>query len=215
MRLLALLVFAFAAPLAQAGARAQLDAFSQGVQGLSSTFEQRVYDPDKRLVEMATGTVKLNKPRQFRWEVLQPYPQLIVADGDHVWIHDPDLEQVTVRKQSLEEQGSPLSVLIDPTELERQFKVAEGAAGNGLQWLELAPRQAEDAPFERARLGFDAKGLAVMEMFDGLGQRTEVRFGAWQRNPPFARGAFSFTPPPGTEVVGEQIRAAEVIPLGE
>lgn len=215
MRLFALLVFVLAAPLAQAGARAQLDAFGQGVQGLSSTFEQRVYDPDKRMVEMATGTVKLNKPRQFRWEVLQPYPQLIVADGDHVWIHDPDLEQVTVRKQSLEEQGSPLSVLIDPTELERQFKVAEGASANGLSWLELLPRQAEDAPFERARLGFDAKGLAVMEMFDGLGQRTEVRFGAWRRNPPFATGTFAFVPPPGTEVVGEQIRAAEVIPLGE
>src|SRR5690606_10229289 len=164
--------------------------------------------------EMATGTVALRKPRQFRWEVLQPYPQLIVADGDHVWIHDPDLEQVTVRKQSLEEQGSPLAVLVDPTELERQFTVSEAGEAAGLAWLELLPRQPEDAPFERARLGFNGRGLAVMEMFDGLGQRTEVRFGDWQRDPVFAPGSFAFTPPEGTEVVGEQIRAAEVIPLG-
>lgn len=215
MRLFAFLLLAIAAPLAQAGARAQLDAFSGGVQGLETTFEQRVYDPDRRMVELATGKVGLNKPRQFRWEVLQPYPQLIVADGDHVWIHDPDLEQVTVRKQAHEEQGSPLAVLIDPAELERQFKVAEGAEADGLAWLELQPRQAEDVPFERARLGFDAQGLAVMEMFDGLGQRTEVRFGDWQRDPAFAPGSFAFTPPEGTEVVGEQIRAAEVIPLGD
>lgn len=215
MRLFAFLMLALVAPLAQAGARAQLDAFSGGVQGLSSTFEQRVYDPDQRLSEMATGTVALRKPRQFRWEVLQPYPQLIVADGDHVWIHDPDLEQVTVRKQSLEEQGSPLAVLVDPSELERQFAVSEDGEAGGLAWLQLLPRQPEDAPFERARLGFDGQGLAVMEMFDGLGQRTEVRFGEWKRDPGFAPGTFAFTPPEGTEVVGEQIRAAEVIPLGD
>lgn len=215
MRLIAFLLLLVAAPLAQAGARAQLDAFSGGVQGLSATFEQRVHDADGRLVEQSTGTVALNKPRQFRWEVTAPYPQLIVADGDHVWIHDPDLEQVTVRKQAHEEQGSPLAVLVDPTELERQFKVSEGGESAGLAWLELLPRQPEEAAFERARLGFDGQGLVVMEMHDGLGQRTEVRFGRWRRDPGFAPGTFAFTPPAGTEVVGEQIRAAEVIPLGD
>lgn len=204
------------APLASAGpARERFDAFSQGIQGLSAAFTQRVQDPDGRLVEESSGTVSLKAPRQFRWEYTAPFPQLIVADGDHVWIHDPDLEQVTVRNQSYEEQASPLAVLIDPAELERQFKVSEAGQGEGLQWLALSPRKPDDAPFARARLGFDAGGLAVMELFDTLGQRTEVRFSGWKRNPAFAADTFRFTPPPGTDVVGEVSEGAEVIPLGD
>ena len=126
MRRLTLLLLLLASPLVHADARAQLDAFSGGVKGLSADFRQRVYDPDGRLGEESTGTVQLRAPRQFRWEYLKPFPQLIVADGDHVWVYDPDLEQVNVRNQSAEENNSPLAVLIDPTELERQFKVKEG-----------------------------------------------------------------------------------------
>lgn len=215
MRLFLTACLLLAAPLAHAGAREKLDAFSGGVQGLSAQFQQRVYDPEGRMTESSSGSVALKAPRQFRWEYTQPFPQLIVADGDHIWIHDPDLEQVNVRNQSYEEQVSPLAVLIDPAELDRQFKVADGGAGQGLEWLELTPRKPDDAPFERARLGFGAAGLATMEMHDGLGQRTEVRFTGWKRNPAFASGTFAFTPPPGTDVVGEVSEGAEVIPLAE
>lgn len=214
MRLFVLLFLALAAPLANAGAREQLDAFGAGKQGMAADFQQRVYDPDGQMLESSSGKLQLRAPRQFRWEVVEPFPQLIVADGTHVWIHDPDLEQVTVRIQSHEEQGSPLSVLVDPSELERQFKVS-GHRADGLDWLELAPLKPEESPFEKARLGFDADGLVVMEMHDGLGQRTQVRFSDWQRNPAVAADTFSFTPPPGTEVVGEMAQAAEVMPLAD
>ena len=213
MRRLTFLFLLLASPLVHADARAQLDAFSGGVQGLSAEFRQRVYDPDGRLGEESTGTVQLRAPRQFRWEYLKPFPQLIVADGDHVWVYDPDLEQVNVRNQSYEEQGSPLAVLIDPAELDRQFKVREAGRGQGLEWLELVPHKPDAAPFERARLGFGATGLATMELFDGLGQRTEVSFSGWQRNPAFAADHFRFSPPPGVDVVGEVAESAEVIPL--
>ncbi|KFL37986.1 outer membrane lipoprotein chaperone LolA [Arenimonas donghaensis] len=215
MRLFVLLMLALAAPLANAGARDQLDAFGAGMQGMAADFRQRVYDPDGELLESSSGKLQLRAPRQFRWEVVEPFPQLIVADGTHVWIHDPDLEQVTVRIQSHEEQGSPLSVLVDPTELERQFKVSEAGQADGLAWLDLDPVKPAESPFEKARLGFDAKGLVVMEMHDGLGQRTQVRFSDWQRNPAVAADTFRFTPPPGTEVVGEKAQAAEVMPLAD
>lgn len=200
---------------AHAGARDKLDDFSRGIDGLSARFEQRVYASGGKLNETSTGNVKLKAPRQFRWEYEKPFPQLLVADGDHIWIYDPDMEQVTVRQQSLEEQNSPLAMLIDPGELERQFKVAEGGTGQGLEWLELTPKKPEEAPFERARLGFGASGLVKMEMYDGLGQRTVMGFSSWKRNPAFAPGTFSFKPPEGVDVVGEVAEGAEVIPLGE
>ena len=198
---------------ALAGARAQMDAFTKGLKGLDARFEQRVFDPNGRQAEVSSGTVKLSAPRQFRWEYLKPAPQLIVADGDHIWIYDPDLEQVTVRNQSFEEQGSPLAVLIDPTELDRQYKVSEGGKSGGLAWLVLVPKKADDAPFQKAQLGFGPTGLVRMELQDGLGQRTVIGFSGWRRNPGFAAGTFTFKPPAGVDVVGSVGQAAEVTPL--
>ena len=202
-----------ASPLVQAGAREKLQAFTGGLKGLDGRFEQQVFDPDGRGAKTSTGTVKLSAPRQFRWEYLKPSPQLVVADGDQVWIYDPDLEQVTVRNQSAEEQGSPLAVLIDPTELDRQYKVSEGGSAGGLDWLVLAPKKADEAAFKQARLGFGPTGLARMEMQDALGQRTVIGFGPWKRNPRFPPATFRFTPPKGTDVVGTPVQPAQVKPL--
>jgi outer membrane lipoprotein carrier protein len=217
MRSTARFLLALAALLASttafAGAREQLAAFSRNLSGLQGSFDQRVYDPNGRQSERSSGSVKLSAPRQFRWEYLKPSPQLIVADGDQVWLYDPDLEQVTVRPQSLEEQDSPLAVLIDPTELDRRYKVSEDGVAGGLGWLSLVPKQVDDAPFQKARLGFGAAGLVRMELFDTLGQRTVIGFSPWQRNPKFAPGTFRFVPPKGTDVVGTPIEHAQVRPL--
>lgn len=215
MRMLALVLFTLATTGAHAGARDRLDAFSKDIQGLSANFSQRVFSSDGVLKESSSGTVQLQAPRQFRWEYLKPFPQLLVADGDHIWIYDPDMEQVTVRQQSLEEQNSPLAMLIDPAEMQRQFVSKEGGKGQGLEWLDLTPRKPDEAPFDRARLGFGATGLVRMEMFDGLGQRTVMGFSAWKRNPTFAAGSFTFKVPEGVDIVGDVAPSAEIIPLRE
>jgi outer membrane lipoprotein carrier protein len=199
--------------IAHAGAREQMTKFSKNISGLNANFTQTVYNPAGKVSEKSTGFLKLKAPRQFRWQILKPYPQTIVADGDHLWIYDPDLEQVTVRKQSLEEQTSPLTVLIDPTELERQYKVSEVAKLDGIEWLQLLPKKTDDAAFEKALLGFNAQGLARIELFDGLGQRTLISFAQWQRNPKFSKTDFSFTPPKGTDVVGDVSPGATITPI--
>jgi outer membrane lipoprotein carrier protein len=192
------------AGVAHAGARDRLDSFTRGLKGLEGGFTQHVFDEGGRVRETSSGRVALAAPRLFRWEYQDPYPQLIVADGTTVWVHDPDLEQVTRRPQGGAEQDSPLAALIDPARLDRDYIIDDEGEADGLQWLLLRPRKAgEDASFESARLGFGAQGLARMEIVDALGQRTEIRFSGWKRNPAFAAGTFRFTPPPGVDVVGE------------
>lgn len=186
-----------------AGARDNLDAFSKGLKGLDGSFEQKLYDLDGRLKETSKGRIALSAPRLFRWEYATPYEQLIVADGEKVWVFDPDLDQVTVRPQGPEEQNSPLAALVDPARLERDFNVREGGEADGLSWLLLSPRDAEQASFSSARLGFSGQALVRMEVVDTLGQRTELAFSGWKRNPPFGRATFRFVPPAGVDVVGE------------
>lgn len=184
-----------------AGARDDLDAFTSGLKGLDGQFTQTVFDVNGKLKETSSGRVALSAPRLFRWEYVKPYEQLVIADGSKVWVYDPDLAQATVRPQGAEEQNSPLATLIDPARLDNDFNVVETGARGGLDWLELTPKMEDNATFQRARLGFDENGLAKMEVVDMLGQRTEIEFSGWKKNPAFAEGTFRYTPAEGVDVV--------------
>lgn len=200
----AVLATALLAGYAHAGARDELKSFTSGLKGLDGQFVQQVYDRGGKLKETSNGRVALSAPKLFRWEYRKPYEQLIVADGRKVWIYEPDLQQATVRDQGAEEQSSPLAALFEPAKLDARFNVKEGAAGAGLQWLLLTPKSQGDAGFQSARLGFGSAGLAKMEVVDAVGQRTEISFSGWKRNPAFATGTFKYAPGKDVDVVGER-----------
>ena len=187
-----------------AGGRESLNSFTKGLKGLDGQFNQQVFDSKGKRKETSSGRVALSAPRLFRWEYVKPYPQLIVADGRKVWVYDPDLKQVSTRVQGAEEQNSPLAALIDPQRLDRDFNVKDAGTQGGLEWLELTPKQDDDAGFQNARLGFDKTGLARMQILDALGQRTDISFSGWKRNPAFTAKTFRFTPPKGVDGVGAQ-----------
>lgn len=198
-------IAAIVLPLAAAASgRDDLTAFTRGLKGLDGRFAQKVFDPKGKLKESSAGRVAVSAPRLFRWEYQQPHPQLIVADGKKVWVYDPDLQQVTVKAQGTEEQNSPLAALIDPSRLDRDFTVEEAGSAGGLDWLTLKPRDENQASFQSAKLGFGEGGLARMEIVDALGQRTEIAFEGWRRNPSFAAGTFAYKPPQGVDVIGEE-----------
>ena len=210
MRILLMLALLAGAGAAHAAdtARAQLDAFAQNLHSLSGNFNQTVYDANGRSSQTARGALALQAPRQFRWDTQAPYKQVIVADGKKVWIYDPELEQVTVRDQGTQEAHSPLTVLTDLSQLDRDFKAGEQGERDGLQWLRLISR-AKDPQFEYADIGFANDAPRRMVFKDTLGDRTEIVFTDWQRNPKLPADTFIFTPPKGTDVVGDTAPTAE------
>ncbi|RNF83349.1 outer membrane lipoprotein chaperone LolA [Montanilutibacter psychrotolerans] len=197
------LTLALLAGNALAGGRDDLNTFTRGLTGLDGQFSQQVFDASGKLKESSSGKLALSAPRLFRWEYQRPYPQLIIADGRNVWVHEPDLQQVTKRPQGAEEQNSPLAALIDPSKLDAQYVVRDAGNANGLNWLTLAPKEGGDASFRSARLGFANASLVRMDVVDALGQRTEISFSGWHRNPSFPAGTFRYTPARGVDVIGE------------
>lgn len=198
-----MLACSLATSTALAGARDDLKTFTSGLKGLDGQFTQQVFDANGNRKENSSGRVALSAPRLFRWEYAKPYEQLIIADGKTVWVYDPDLQQVTRRAQGAEEQNSPLAALIDPSKLDKDYRISEGGSSDGLDWLVLTPAAPGDNAFRTAKLGFNSNGLAQMQVVDAFGQRTELSFSGWKRNPGFAAGTFSYTPPQGVDVVGE------------
>ena len=200
--LLVALLFFTGTAFAATGARARLDAFAAGLHSLRGDFSQTVYDSHGNITGSSHGLLALQAPRLFRWEVTDPYQQLIVADGRKVWVYEPDLQQVTVRDQGAEEAHSPLTVLTDLSQLDTEFKASDAGNRDGLEWLRLVSRS-KDPQFEYAEIGFDATGPRRMVFKDTLGNKTEIAFTRWERNPGLPADTFSFVPPKGTDVVGD------------
>jgi outer membrane lipoprotein carrier protein len=192
--------------------RARLDAFAKGTVSVSANFEQQVLDPKGGEGKSSHGNLALKAPRLFRWETTAPYQQLIVADGEKVWIYDPDLEQVSVRSQGSEEAHSPLTVLTDLSQLDRDFVATEQGEHDGLTWLRLKSKD-KDPQFNYCDLGFDGGALQRMRFEDTLGNSTEIHFSNWQHNPTLAADTFKFSPPKGADVIGDATPAAQVFPV--
>lgn len=213
LRVLLLLtgLIAFSAHAADS-ARARLESFSKGIRVVSAHFEQAVTGAKGQRGEESSGTLALKAPRQFRWQTTTPFEQLIIADGNRVWIYDPDLEQVSVRSQGAEEAHSPLSVLTDLSRLDDEFVASESGEREGLRWLKLVSK-ASEPEFAFAELGFDKDSLVRMRFEDSLGNTTEIRFSDWRREPKLPADTFSFTPPAGVDVVGDPGQDAEVFPI--
>ena len=188
--------------LAEAGAVDQLHQFLTSTRTLKADFSQMVIGKNGRKPQQSSGTVAISRPGKLRWEILKPYPQLVVGDGEKVWIHDPDLQQVTVRKAGQAIGGSPAALLSGSNELEKNFTLTEAGEAEGMAWVE-ATSKAGDSGFEKVRLGFAGKDLKAMELQDSFGQTTHIRFNKIERNPPLPASTFKFVPPAGADVVGE------------
>lgn len=188
--------------LARAGAVDQLHDFLKSTRTLKADFSQMIIGKNGRKPQQSSGTVAISRPGKLRWEILKPYPQLVVGDGEKIWVHDPDLQQVTVRKAGQAIGGSPAALLSGSNELEKNFTLKEAGEAEGLAWVEATPK-AGDSGFEKVRLGFAGNDLKAMELQDSFGQTTLIRFAKIERNPALPAATFKFTPPAGVDVVGE------------
>jgi outer membrane lipoprotein carrier protein len=202
MRLVLFLAVLFSAS-AEAAAIDRFKAFVRGTQSARADFEQKVYDRNGRPSQESKGSFVFQRPGLFRWVYAKPVDQVIVGDGERVWIHDRELNQVTVRKLTRALGSTPAALLAGSADIEKAFELAEAGTRDGLEWLEAKPRERE-AGFERIRMGFDATGVKAMELSDHFGQTTVLRFTNLVRNPNVERSEFRFEPPKNADVLGEK-----------
>ena len=72
--------------------------------------------------------------------------------------------------------ATPAALLSGNQDVERTFTWKDLPAADGLDWLSTRRRSTTDATFTEIRIGFDAKGLAALELIDAFGQKSVVRF---------------------------------------
>jgi outer membrane lipoprotein carrier protein len=193
----------FLSGIVNAAAIERFKAFAKGTQTARGTFEQKVYDRDRRLSQESKGSFAFQRPGKFRWVYDKPVDQVIVGDGDRVWIYDRGLAQVTVRKVARALGSTPAALLAGSTDVEKAFELADAGTKDGLEWLDAKPRDRE-AGFEKIRMAFNAAGLQAMELTDNFGQTTILRFTALEPNAKVDAKEFRFEAPKGADVLGEK-----------
>jgi len=180
-----------------------LNQFHKNVKSLKAEFTQVLLDADLNMVQESSGQVWIERPGLFRWEYKKPYPQIIVADGNRIWIYDPELEQVTVKKESDAIGSAPALVLSGKRPLADDFDIQELGRKDDFTWVKLIPKK-EDTDFSEITVAFNKKVITLLELTDRLGQRTKIIFKDLVTNTVHDKSRFEFVAPPGTDIIGKE-----------
>ncbi|MCC7278747.1 MAG: outer membrane lipoprotein chaperone LolA [Chromatiaceae bacterium] len=190
--LLALTSIALAAPSGEA----RLKDYLKGLNTLTSEFHQYTLSADGGRMIESEGTFYLQRPGRFRWEYRAPMEQVIVADGDRVWLHDIELDQISHQSQSSALDGTPAQLLASNEPIDRHFEIVTWDPGDGRDWVELQPKKA-DGQVTRIRIGFIGEALDTLLMEDSFGQITRFSFLDTKRNPKLDAKLFKLDRPIG------------------
>jgi outer membrane lipoprotein carrier protein len=192
-------LLACSALVARADALDTLREFVRDVQSGRAAFTQTVTSADGQKKRSSSGSFEFARPNRFRFAYAKPFEQLIVSDGQKVWIHDLDLNQVSVRRLDKALGATPAALLAGAS-LDKEFELAAQPPQGGIDWVMATPRQ-KDGAFQSMRIGFRGKELAAVEILDGFGQRSLLQFSQYAANVALPEAAFRFVPPPGADVI--------------
>ena len=187
---------------ASAGGLDDFLAFNSSSKTATGRFDQQVFDHSGKPVETASGTFAFQRPGRFRWTYDKPHKQVLVGDGAKLWIYDPDLNQVVVRKLDQALGATPAALLAGDDSLEKNFELTDGGKSGDEEFVDAKPR-AGDSGFASIRIGLKGNLPRTMELHDSFGQVTQLSFGAFERNAAVDAALFRFVPPQGADVVGE------------
>lgn len=179
----------------------ELTELLKGYERYSAEFEQVTKGDNARRPDVSTGKMYIARPGKFRWETQTPFPQLIISDGQHLWIYDPDLEQATRKPVNPKEANAAALILNgNVQELAQQYSINMPIAQNNERLFDLLPKE-QNSNFQRIRIYFSEGVMTELMLQDLLGQQTTIMLRNPQVNGDMPAKAFEFTPPEGTDII--------------
>lgn len=204
------LTLAFASMSVQADAAHELQQKLSNITSYKASFKQDVRDEFNRVLDSSSGYFELQRPKQFRWAVEEPYEQVIVADGENLWQFDKDIEQINVSALDASLKTTPAAILTQSkVDIVHNYNVAEIATDSEQSSLFQLSSKAEDALFERMLIEFKNDNLVALHVNDNLGQVTSIEFNDVQLDLDFDGDHFTFEAPDGVDVIDNRGKVAE------
>ncbi|WP_227369777.1 outer membrane lipoprotein chaperone LolA [Halomonas sp. M20] len=183
-------------------AASRLTSLLEPLETYSAGFEQQILDSSGSRLQSAEGSMLLARPGKFRWEVDEPYKQVVVSDGEEIYLYDPDLSQVTVQPLDTRVTHTPALLLSGSADaLADDYEVARQQQG-ATETFSLIPKS-PDTLFEQLKLVFHSEQLKGLRMNDSTGQQTAISFQNPQHNQSIEPSTFEFEIPEGVDVIRE------------
>jgi outer membrane lipoprotein carrier protein len=183
---------------------ARADRALASISTLQADFVQRAVNPILEKTEIGHGTLYYRAPGKYRIEYVYPKGDVVVDDGEWVWIYLPSSQPGQVIRQPADGSGgaNPLTYLRD---LRSMYDVAEAGSeaisGEVSDHLRLEPRT-DDAPFTAVDVwvGRSTGLLRQVRTRTDDGVEKSYTFTSVRRGATVPDSRFRFSPPAGVEV---------------
>ncbi len=177
------------------------------LEGFCADFQQTLTSELLDQVTHSRGRMCQQQPDRFSMRFTDPGGDLIVADGEWLWIYFPSSDDGQVIRSAMIPGGRGRfdfhrEFLSDPgTRYDPSYMRAEELDGVPAHVIRLVPRQ--PSAYREARVWIDERSWLIRrtEIEEENGNVREVQLAGFERNPRLASDAFRFTPPPGVQVI--------------
>lgn len=179
----------------------KLSALLSAMDTLDAQFQQTIVDNKGVELQKVQGYLKVKKPENFYWRTEEPYEQLLVTQGDILWLYDLDLEQIS--KQTLSDDLSQTPALLlggDVKKIHQQYSITQQENNEGLLLFMLKPKSS-DSIFSNLAISFKQENIYSMVFSDHFNQLTTIVFADVKINRDIDLSLFEFTPPVGVDVI--------------
>jgi outer membrane lipoprotein carrier protein len=155
----------------------------------------------------SAGEVLLKKPGRMRWNYTQPEPKMYLADGNTLWLFEPDDKQAF--KQDLKSSQLPaaLAFLAGQGKLTAEFDITaadpKSPYGTPRDYvLSLSPKTPQ-AQVKTILFVVDPKTFDVREsvITDQQGNINDLLFSDIKTNTNIPESTFRWAPPPGVRLI--------------
>ncbi len=192
-----------------AGAEAaSLDAIVERVEkryagpGFSARFDQKSTLKAMDITDTASGKVFIKRPRLMRWEYEVPEKQIILTDGDELWVYRPEDNQVlTGKTPEYFGDGKGASFLSDIGLVRKTFNVALQRDNAGYHVLKLLPKQKKyDINYVLLYISKRTYDIAKIITYNTYGDENLIEMSNFQFREPDG-SVFNFRIPKGTDIL--------------
>lgn len=175
-------------------AQTQLQRYLNTMQQFQAQFDQQVVDEQGEVIQESSGRMALARPNQFHWQVSEPDEELMVADGNALWLYNPFLEQVTIMDFQKALQQSPFMLLMsDDAAAWDQYTISQ--ISNGFSIKPNVPQLIAEIRIER-----NGNAISRLILLDSQGKTSVFTLSQFDANSPLPNTLFHFTVPQGVEI---------------
>jgi len=208
--LLAVLLLGFAGTASAAESNSEIDGLIAGIErryhgtGITARFDQESTLEAMDITDTASGAVWFRRPGMMRWEYETPERQVIVSNGETLWIYRPEDNQVMVGDASAYfGDGRGASFLSDIRLVQKKFDVQLlDSTDSDFHTAKLTPLE-KSHDLASVRLTIDKKTFDIVEVVTAnvYGDKTRIRFNTILYNQDLGASLFFFDIPDGVDVI--------------